>query len=317
MSLKRLAQAQPPRTAQTGTRSRTYSPQCRSGSLPEQVPTPAPRHGSGKRPTGNRTNIPDDVLDSMPAAKIIVLRTFLDADPRSIVTGVMDRLRLQTLFPALREYSKSSISAAQRIRPLYSEYISYVSDEAVAASFELSCFLLVWCMSAKPKRILDFGSGFTSVVLRLYASGCGETVPFIESVDDSPAWLARSKSFVAAHNLQIAGVFTELRDFELQNTSQFDWVVHDLGTMQTRTDTLGATLGRLAPSGTAILDDAHWWRYNFYAKQIVRNHRMSCFNLRYFTHDKFGRYALLVLRSRQLRLIHEPPKQDQVRQSPG
>jgi len=86
---------------------------------------------------------------------------------------------------ALRDYPRLARSLEPEVKPYYDLYTSRFNAPWMAASLELSVFTLALCRLLRPARLLDLGSGFSSVVLRLYQ----------READHSPeVWSARCSS---------------------------------------------------------------------------------------------------------------------------
>ncbi len=203
-----------------------------------------------------------------------------------------DMMRLRRKFPQLRNFAELADESREGLQPHYEEYISGISVPQWAISLELSAFLMVLCNISKPKRILDLGSGFSSFVFRSYIlrRSCKPTV---WSVDDCPEWLDKTRAFLAAHNLSVENLST-WATFVEQKHDTFDFILHDLGCLELRKQTLSTVLVLAHPSGIVILDDIHKKRYEPYVKQVLRKSSLKYYSLKLYTTDRFGRYSMLV-----------------------
>jgi hypothetical protein len=161
----------------------------------------------------------------------------------------------------------------------------------MAISLQLSVFATALCFALQPRRILDLGSGFSSVAFRLYSQHVVRS-PEVWSVDDSPQWLEKTRRFVSYHGLPI-GEFL-LWDSLASSRTTFDLVLHDLGGIELRTSSFERVLSMVNADGHLIVDDAHFWRYQQYVRKLLKSTVFGCYSLRYFTVDRYGRYALLV-----------------------
>ena len=54
------------------------------------------------------------------------------------------------------------------------------------------------CRAPTPTRVLDLGSGFSSLALRHYAASAGHAVSVV-SVDDNPRWLDTTRDYLEEH----------------------------------------------------------------------------------------------------------------------
>jgi len=181
-----------------------------------------------------------------------------------------------------------------RNAPLVSRRVRFDHlDRSHGYLLELAVFLLVLCELLKPQRILDLGSGFSSVVFRRYMLDA-RPEPAVCTVDDSPDWLEKTRGFLASHSLPTSDLVT-WDSFLQQGRGSFDLVLYDLfGPMQLRIAALPRAL-QLARAGRIIvLDDIDREIYGPYARRLVKQSRMPSYSLRLLTRDSFGRYALLI-----------------------
>jgi predicted O-methyltransferase YrrM len=163
----------------------------------------------------------------------------------------------------------------------------------MAVSLELAAFLAALCESARPCRILDVGSGFTSYVFRRYID---PTDCQVWSVDDDPEWLDRTAAFLRASDLPVDNMLT-WEEFRQNTTLNFDLVCHDIGNKTGRAASLPAILSVTAPGGLVIIDDLHKPRNRPAITATLQQGGHSYWSLRGVTLDSFGRYALLARKS--------------------
>src|SRR5262245_35480678 len=93
-------------------------------------------------------------------------------------------------FPFLRKYKREYERLHNIISPHYEYYIKEVSTSKMAVSLNTAIILYMFCEALVPKQIIDLGSGFSSFVLRSYASQSGNCMVY--SVDDNQDWLDRT-----------------------------------------------------------------------------------------------------------------------------
>jgi len=211
-----------------------------------------------------------------------------------------DARRLAARVGAPAEYARAAADARRRLAPMHAEYVASVSTKDMAASLEMCVFLRVLSEALAPRRILDLGSGFSSLVFRLYRDAVRPGSPQeaadpieVISVDDSPEWLAKTGEFLASQGLTNEKLL-EWEAFCAADHERFDLVFHDLGRMRRRAETLEKVLSLAAPHGAVILDDVHKKRYRTYARRALRRAGLDYYSLQSFLHDKYGRYAWLV-----------------------
>jgi predicted O-methyltransferase YrrM len=195
--------------------------------------------------------------------------------------------------PRLHNLAEVMSESARSLVPLYDEYVYVdgVSTSVMAVSFEAAALLDALCRILEPRNVVDLGSGFSSVVVRRYARDAKNCLA--GSVDDDPAWLARTQSFLVKLGLPTDHLMS-WTDF--QNTSQrYDLIFHDLGNMLVREQSLPVALNRVSPGGMVILDDMHKQDYAVAAQQIVRAAGFTLVPLRETTRDQYDRHACLAI----------------------
>lgn len=206
--------------------------------------------------------------------------------------GGKDMIILKEKIPQLRKFDELSHKSRQKLKPYYEQYISKVSPEEWAISFELSVFLMVLCDILKPKRILDLGSGFSSLVFRLYMSDISPK-PIVWSVDTSSKWLEETCRFLEFNNLTTENL-TTWHNFLKEDVDSFDLILHDLGYIPIRMMTLKKVLTLASPKGIIVLDDINRIIYRAYVKQILNKSKLDYYSLKFFTRDDYERFSMLV-----------------------
>jgi len=205
---------------------------------------------------------------------------------------MLDWRILQVHQPELRVLDVIAEEGRSRLEALYEEYVQNVSPSYMAISLELASVLTALCIIFRPGSILDLGSGFSSVVFREY-SRATRRKPLILSVDDSEDWLRHSRQFLALHGLSTENLIT-WEHFEQDHSQRFDLVLHDLGSMDVRGETLVRAIASTQPDGILVLDDVHKQSYASYVTQTVNKIGAQCYSLRSITRDSISRYAMLV-----------------------
>ncbi len=169
--------------------------------------------------------------------------------------------------------------AVTALRPFYDRYVEEVSPADHAVSLETAASILCACRRHScGGRAVDFGSGFTSFVLRT-------TGMDVVSVDDSPAWLGRTAAFVGTD------VGLLLWDaFRAHAWAPFDVVVYDFSHGETRNAHVDYACGLIAPGGVGIFDDMHQAGHRRAVTAAAARHALAVSPLPE-TQDRFGRYA--------------------------
>lgn len=197
-------------------------------------------------------------------------------------------------FLHLRNFDWRANEIRRELQPYYQEYVSSVSKDDQAVSLELAIFLYVVCDILKPKYLADFGSGFSSFVLRFYMKSA-DNKPVVWSVDDSPEWLNKTNLFLARHGLSDNNLM-DWDSFVKQNKIKFDLILNDFSGLESRRQRLNEIISMADHSGVIILDDMHKPDFAEYARQSLRRHSFKHYSLKLFTKDKFGRYSTILFR---------------------
>ena len=155
-------------------------------------------------------------------------------------------------FPDLAFLPAHAEQKGKDLMPFYEEYVSTISGRGTAVSFELATFLAVMCDILQPRTTLDFGSGFSSLVLRRYAIQASHPVE-TWSVDEHEGWLEKTRQFLEAHHLPLEHV-ESWQTFAQAKNQTFDLILHD-PTMELKIGALDKILFLGRPGGFVILDD--------------------------------------------------------------
>lgn len=183
--------------------------------------------------------------------------------------------------------------ACQMLGPLYERYVAHVSNREFPASLEAGAFLFCLCGRLGVSSILDVGSGFTSVVFRRYARDRGHGVRVV-STDHDLAWLRRTGDFLEAAGYDQKGLMG-LSDFEASmQGGQFDLIYNDAwGPL--RSELTLRLAQHLAPRGALIVDDAQEVENRRTLMRVARSESLQLYDVRPWTHDFFGRWAILAM----------------------
>jgi len=216
---------------------------------------------------------------------------FYDRSWRKYIESGWDLRRLDKDYPKLKQlYEQKASESLREIQPFYQEYVSGISSPVMAASFEISVFLLILCDLLKPRRIIDFGSGFSSFVFRFYSRQHAGTE--VWSVDDSQEWLEKTGEFLLSKKMSADNLYS-LASLRPRKDISFDLIFYDLGAFDTRMLNLEWVLGLLAKDGLLVLDDMHGADYAFFVREALRKSHFEKYSARYYTKDAYGRYAFL------------------------
>jgi predicted O-methyltransferase YrrM len=224
-----------------------------------------------------------------------VRRKIYDLKIRKAIEAKADDEKLERMLAGLRARHGGDMGRlTESLLPYYRDYVSSVSNEIMAASMEISAFLLLACEIRRPRRILDLGSGFSSFVFRFYASKA-DPRPEVWSVDDAREWLDRTGAFIARHGLP-AGNLLAWENLDRDVQGRFDLVFYDFGPFDLRKSSLEYVLGRVESGGIVVLDDMHSADYGLFVKEVLKEKGFGYASLWSYTNDRFGRFSFLARR---------------------
>ena len=176
------------------------------------------------------------------------------------------------------------------IRAEHEYYIRNISTPQMAMSCEAALDLFGLMDDHRPRALVDFGSGFSSFVLRWYAREIDPRA-LVCSVDDDVQWLGKTRDFLRYEGLNLDLMFT-LDEFLSSNYRDgFDLVFYDLGNLGTRISNLPVALDALAFRGTIVFDDMHKPTLAQAVREELRERNWSLISRKKETLDKFGRFV--------------------------
>jgi predicted O-methyltransferase YrrM len=147
------------------------------------------------------------------------------------------------------------------------------------------------CGALAPARVLDLGSGFSSLALRHYAASVDHAVSVV-SVDDNPRWLDTTREYLEAHGYS-AGELRLWSEFAGAPGEPFDVVFHDLASADLRESAMAVAVRCLSPRGVIVFDDAQHLGHRRAAQQAAHDAKLATYSLYRWTRDDIGRFALL------------------------
>lgn len=146
-------------------------------------------------------------------------------------------------------------------RELAFTYTDLIPNSKYPLFEETMLYLFDLIQKVQPGRVLDTGSGLTSILLRKYFP----RIP-ITTVDNNKDWLAKTGELGRRFNTSRHN-FILWEDFLLIEVMRktFDFIIHDLGNMATRLDTLDTVLTYATPKCHILLDNFGIPKYKEYA----------------------------------------------------
>jgi len=192
-------------------------------------------------------------------------------------------------------FKKNYDDAIGKFKSIHNIYTSEVSSDTMAASLEACASLYSFCILYQPKYLLDMGSGISSLVLRIYQK---EKDPdcVVYSVDDDEKWLEKTVDFLDKNNVNTENIFA-LSHYQNLPNLKFDLIFHDLNFVEERIKHVQSLIDRSSRNTIFIFDDVHKPRYYTNLMKILVANKLIIKNLKEFSKDKFGRFAILAKRN--------------------
>ena len=202
-------------------------------------------------------------------------------DPESLF---QDGLRYAPFEPDLDHYRNLLADA-------YYDYTETVSPKEMAISLRTAAYILWLCVKVRATSVCDFGSGFTSYVLRLFARASIWPQGSVTSIDDNPEWLQKTSDFLQRRDCDTDGLVLWADDLELPN---FDIVVYDFASGAVREQWMGYALAhtKIACVFDDAMHDGHWLEM----ERAAGMEGMKLCSLQLWTRDYIARYAALAFR---------------------
>jgi predicted O-methyltransferase YrrM len=175
--------------------------------------------------------------------------------------------------------------------PPYVDYCNTVSPRHMAMSLESVTYLWWLCDRVRAGRVCDLGSGFTSYTLRAYAALADWPVEVV-SVDDSPEWLERTRTFLTAAGVADDALVT-WDVWSVDPGAPYDVIVHDLAKGDLRNASMWVAVEALAPGGMILFDDAQNNGHAAEMFKVCEASGMALADTKPWTLDAVNRFSLL------------------------
>ena len=161
-------------------------------------------------------------------------------------------------------------------------------DPQWAISWETAEWMLGLIQSRRPKRILDLGSGFSTVVFQYYKQYYDPSVE-VTSVDHDFKWLTGTSDFLTTHRMPLP-IF-KLNHHDLAQGA-YDFVFVDYEhTWGLRKQLVEYFITR-SSNGWIVFDDMHHPDYATEVMNVARKENLNLHKIQN-TMDSFGRFAFL------------------------
>lgn len=187
---------------------------------------------------------------------------------------VPTRARLQPVFDCLK--------------PTYVDYCGNVSRRSMAASIETMTYLAYVCQRFRVRDACDLGSGYSSMVLRMFGATRAD------SVDDSPEWLGRTGDFLEKCGFARDGLYG-WKEWVLAGRS-YDLIFVDYSSGLDREMAIRHAPTRLRRGGMLICDDAQHDSHRTVMGETAVEHGLAVLPIRPLTLDEVGRYAAAMVK---------------------
>jgi predicted O-methyltransferase YrrM len=218
----------------------------------------------------------------------------LPARISAATAGRRDAKRLQDEHPDLAPPLHERNTLEAEFSDAYETYTNTVSPSAMAASLHACAYLMLICRAARASRVLDLGSGASSLALRTYAASAPHRVEVV-SVDDSDEWLKRTRRFLQERDLAF-GELVAWGDFRQRSWDPFDVVFHDLAGGELREAAMTVAAQHVSSGGLLLFDDAHHSGHRREMERTADHHGFALYSVRHWTHDEHDRYDALAIR---------------------
>lgn len=190
------------------------------------------------------------------------------------------------------EFKKKNKLNKEKLKYSHHDYISNFSVGTSAASLEVSAIIYSICEIIDCKNLVDFGSGYTSYVLRKYEKDQKKNLS-IYSIDSSVTWLDTTKNFIKKQNCPEKKLIT-WSEFENNNSYDFDLAVIDIRPIQRRVQIIEKFLKINKKNTVLIIDDLHKDHLKLPILKLSEKYKFIIYDLKDLTLDNFGRYAGII-----------------------
>ena len=175
------------------------------------------------------------------------------------------------------------------IKKAYHRYVTTVSVDYMAASFECCIFLMVLYEAIKPKMVLDLGSGMSSYALRYFKKNYAEASS-VWSIDSTKKWLSKSKIFVENFGLNTDNFKTW--DEIANDTTKFDLIFFDIDNNKKRINYIPTVLNNFVTENSFIMfDDMHKGGLRRDINTVLSGYEHKKIDIKKYTLDRFKRFS--------------------------
>lgn len=196
-------------------------------------------------------------------------------------------MNLRDVHPHLAPTNTEMACATATLQNAYADYTRHVSPPQMAMSLPACAYIYALGKRLTPKRCADFGSGFTSYVLR-------ETCDEVDTFDDSLEWLTWTSRFLERRCSPTGGLhhYPAVRP-----SGEYGLMVYDFGYgTEYRTAQMAVALDHLAVGGVCVVDDAFHPDIAAALTAECQRRRYDMFDASEWTVDRNKRFCAIAIR---------------------
>jgi predicted O-methyltransferase YrrM len=150
------------------------------------------------------------------------------------------------------------MEAAEWVEPMLEDYLSrYNRRRDTAIAIEGALALVRACAEKMPRRILDLGSGFSSVIFREWARRQSARIEVV-STDDNPGWLAVTQLELAERGFDPRSCIAQASFEVWPERGRFDLLFVDWSGVESRAERLDDILEWATSGALVVFDDYHF-----------------------------------------------------------
>jgi predicted O-methyltransferase YrrM len=222
-----------------------------------------------------------------------------------IIKKILHKIEYLTIYNGLEDFENSSYFSKHKDEMLlrrkefvkknsemYNNYINNISSAGMAMSLELASYLYAICFAVSPKISIDYGSGFSSFVIRYYKKALNLSIKVI-SVDDNHSWLLKTEGFLKENGVDSSN----LEGFNVESfskTTKIDLIFYDLNFVEERVKYLEEVINQLSSNGFIVFDDVHKRDYMVEVIRVLKKNRFKYYKIN--CDDKFGRFSIIAFK---------------------
>lgn len=176
----------------------------------------------------------------------------------------------------------------------HTDYITNISVGSSAASLELSALICSIYEIKSPQNVIDYGSGYTSYILRKIQSTNKSVNKNVFSVDSSDDWLNKTQDYLRQNKLVEKNLLT-WEEYSKNYSLNFDLVIVDIRPITRRVELIKNYLLYNKKNTILIIDDFHKDHLKKPILMLKKKFNFKIYSLKDITLDNYGRYAAIII----------------------